>query len=36
LNKTLKEYKINQKSLANLKNLQNQLDLLQQKNAKLT
>lgn len=35
LNKTLKECRINQKSLANLKNLQNQLELMQQKNAKL-
>lgn len=36
LNKNLKECRINQKSLANLKNIQNQLEFLQQKNVKLT
>lgn len=35
LNKNLKECRINQKSLANLKNIQNQLEFLQQKNIKL-
>jgi lipid II:glycine glycyltransferase (peptidoglycan interpeptide bridge formation enzyme) len=36
LNKTLKECKVNQKSMANLKNLQNQLDLLHHRNLKLS
>ena len=36
LNKNLKECRINQKSLANLKNIQNQLEFLQQRNVKLT
>jgi cell division protein FtsB len=36
LNRTLKEARINQKSLANLKNLQNQLEYLQERNRKLT
>lgn len=35
LNKNLKECRINQKSLSNLKNIQNQLDALQVKNNKL-
>lgn len=35
LNKNLRECRINQKSLSNLKNIQNQLDALLIKNSKL-
>jgi hypothetical protein len=36
LTKSLRDARINQKSLANLKNIQNQLEYLQDRNKKLT